>query len=181
MNNLTEISNPFQFTDHEVRTATDEQGNPWFCAKDVFEAMGIDWKGVSGSLKNCPDDWVMVCYLQTIKGQRETIFISEPAVYQTIFRSSKPEAVKFANWVCEEVLPSIRKQGFFGSLNINQRINISNQIHKITQTIVKSKDRFQRQLMETELRTLCNIVGENIPSLEFIGQDVAQISLPLNQ
>ena len=37
--------------------------------------------------------------------------ISEPAVYKLAFRSNKPEADTFTNWVASEVLPSIRKTG----------------------------------------------------------------------
>lgn len=42
---------------------------------------------------------------------RNLIFISEPAVYKLAFRSNKPEADAFTNWVASEVLPSIRKSG----------------------------------------------------------------------
>ena len=37
--------------------------------------------------------------------------ISEPAVYKLAFRSNKPEADAFTNWVASEVLPAIRKTG----------------------------------------------------------------------
>lgn len=37
--------------------------------------------------------------------------ISEPAVYKLAFRSNKPEADEFTNWVASEVLPAIRKTG----------------------------------------------------------------------
>lgn len=38
---LQPIDNAFTFLDQEIRTATDQQGVAWFCAKDVFNAMGI--------------------------------------------------------------------------------------------------------------------------------------------
>jgi hypothetical protein len=41
----------------------------------------------------------------------ETRLISEPAVYKLAFRSNKPEADAFTNWVASEVLPTIRKTG----------------------------------------------------------------------
>ena len=37
--------------------------------------------------------------------------LSEPAVYKLAFRSNKPEADAFTNWVASEVLPAIRKTG----------------------------------------------------------------------
>jgi len=38
-------------------------------------------------------------------------FLTEAGVYKLIFRSRKPEAERFQDWVAEEVLPSIRKTG----------------------------------------------------------------------
>lgn len=37
--------------------------------------------------------------------------ISEPAVYKLAFRSNKPEADRFTNWVASEVIPALRRQG----------------------------------------------------------------------
>ena len=33
---------PFSFESHEIRTITDEFNNPWFIAKDVCDAIGIE-------------------------------------------------------------------------------------------------------------------------------------------
>lgn len=38
-------------------------------------------------------------------------FITESGVYDLIFKSRKPEAFKFKDWVTDEVLPSIRRTG----------------------------------------------------------------------
>jgi len=65
-------------------------GEAWFCAKDVFETLGIAWKGVSGSLKNTPEEWQGVCYLQTPGGTQDAVFLSEPAVYRC--KSAGPKA-----------------------------------------------------------------------------------------
>jgi prophage antirepressor-like protein len=35
--------------------------------------------------------------------------ISEPGMYKLVFKSRKPEAEKFSDWVVTEVLPTIRK------------------------------------------------------------------------
>jgi len=171
---LQSVPNSFVFTEHEIRTAIDEQGEVWFCAKDVFEALGITWKGSKGSLVNCPDKWQMVCYLQTSYGQKETIFISEPAVYQTAFRSNKPEAIRFTEWVCEEVLPTIRKQGFFGTIPATMRLGYSQQIVKLTEKLTETKNQFARAVLESELRDLCNQVGRRMPDVALIGQTIEQ-------
>ena len=43
----------------------------------------------------------------------ETNFVNEPGLYRLIFASNKPEAEKFKDWVYHEVLPSIRKYGYY--------------------------------------------------------------------
>lgn len=41
------------------------------------------------------------------------IFITESGVYDLIFKSRKPEAIKFKDWVTDEVLPTLRKTGTY--------------------------------------------------------------------
>jgi len=173
---LQVINNPFLFAEHEVRTATDEKGEAWFCAKDVFKSLGISWKGAKGSLMNCPEEWQMVWYLQTSHGQKETIFISEPAVYQTSFRSNKPEAVAFTKWVCEEVLPAIRRQGFYGQITSGQQIALRNQKIKLIEKL-STKDAFIYEAVLTSLRNVCNQLGEPMPDPALLGKDRRQLEL----
>ncbi len=40
-------------------------------------------------------------------------FLTESGVYKLIFKSRKPEAERFSNWVTDEVLPTIRKHGAY--------------------------------------------------------------------
>jgi prophage antirepressor-like protein len=112
-----------KFQDHQIRSIIDDQGNPWFVAKDVFAALEIAWKR-SDSLKQIPKTWIKgagdtgpLCNVKgagkfpTPGGEQELIFINEPAVYMIAFRSNKPNAILFTEWVAGEVLPTIRKTG----------------------------------------------------------------------
>lgn len=40
-------------------------------------------------------------------------FLTESGVYKLVFKSRKPEAEKFSDWVTDEVLPTIRKHGAY--------------------------------------------------------------------
>ena len=60
----------------------------------------MDTKGVVNTLP-----------LKTAGGNQESLCVNETGLYELIFASRKQEAVKFRRWVCEEVLPSIRKTG----------------------------------------------------------------------
>lgn len=50
---------------------------------------------------------------------RGEAFITESGVYDLIFRSKKIEALRFKDWVTDEVLPSIRRTGGYISANEN--------------------------------------------------------------
>lgn len=111
----------------------------------------------------------MVMNLMTIKGERDAVFINEAGLYHLIFRSNKPKAKEFANWVCETVLPKIRKTGFFGTLSIKDQISISRQIDSISLQIVNNNNAFRRKLLQDPLRRLCNIVNQPAGRLDSKG------------
>ncbi|MFQ9021147.1 MAG: Bro-N domain-containing protein [Parabacteroides merdae] len=50
-------------------------------------------------------------YGKSTEQKVEISFIPESDVYRLIMRSKLPEAEKFQDWVCEEILPAIRKTG----------------------------------------------------------------------
>jgi prophage antirepressor-like protein len=175
---LSPIENPFTFEAATVRTAIGPDGNAWFCARDVFEALDITWNGGTGSLKNLPEKWQGVLYLQTPGGVQQAIFISEPAVYKTAFSSRKPQAQRFAEWVCEEVLPSIRRQGFFGELPAASQFGARRCLLATVRQINTSADAFEQALLRQQVQDLCNQLGMTMPSLDLLGRDPRQQALP---
>lgn len=112
---LSLLANPFLFDSSEVRTATDNNQEVWFCAKDVCDVLDITWNG--STLENMPENWKLMLKLRTSFGEKDTNFLNEAGLYRLVFRSNKPKAEQFANWVCEEVLPAIRKHGFYFAPN----------------------------------------------------------------
>jgi prophage antirepressor-like protein len=180
MNAVTDmqpLATPFLFHEAEVRTATDDQGEAWFCAKDVFAALAIKWGGSGTSLRSMPEEWVCTLYLRGQSGSGEVVFLSEAAVYRVLFRSNKPEAVAFANWVCGEVLPAIRKQGFFGHVPQRDRLAFSRQITAITRELMRCRNAFQQSVLVGELRDLYRLVGKPLPDLGLLGQSPTQMPL----
>lgn len=87
----------------------------WFVAKDVANALDITWSGAT--LANIPEDWKgMLSFNIPSSGDRgggtqQLTVINEAALYKLAFRSNKPQADAFVNWVAGEVLPSIRQTG----------------------------------------------------------------------
>ena len=107
---VSQVSSPFIFQDHQIRTVI-ENDQLWFAAKDVCSALDIKWNG-KASLVAIPADWQGVGKLHTPRGGVQAVMIiSEPAVYKLAFRSNKPDADEFTNWIAGEVVPAIRKTG----------------------------------------------------------------------
>lgn len=95
----------------EVRILTDkETGELLFCGKDVARALGyVNTKDAirrhtKGGVKRAP---------LTLGGPQEMTFITEGDVYRLITHSKLPAAEKFEKWVFDEVLPSIRRDGYY--------------------------------------------------------------------
>ena len=103
----------FNFNDHGVRVALDVNGQPLFCLADVCNAMGMQRANPSRFNLN-PKGVASLCTL-TNGGSQMLTFISEENLYRIVFRSIKPEAINFQNWVFAEVLPSIRKTGSYSA------------------------------------------------------------------
>ncbi|MCL8000851.1 Bro-N domain-containing protein, partial [Brucella sp. 21LCYQ03] len=49
--------------------------------------------------------------------KRKVNLISESGLYALVFKSRKPSALKFRKWITKEVIPSIRKKGFYGKID----------------------------------------------------------------
>lgn len=102
------MSQIFAFNSRQIRTVT-EDNKTWFVARDVCNALGLKWHGKV--LENIPAEWQGMRSHLTPSGRQRLRVVSEPAVYKLAFRSNKPEADAFTNWVASEVLPAIRKGG----------------------------------------------------------------------
>ncbi|ENL7643610.1 Bro-N domain-containing protein [Enterobacter hormaechei] len=86
-------------------------GEPWFCLKDVCDVLNIaNSRRVASEVLD--QNGVRKTYIIDSMGrEQEAAFVNEPNLYRVIFRSNKPEARQFQNWVFNEVLPAIRKTG----------------------------------------------------------------------
>lgn len=125
MNDLT----VFNFESQPIRTYADENGEPWFCLSDTCTALNIRQYRVD----RLPQAGVTNCQVRYDSGAKTLTFVNEPNLYRLVFRSNKPEAQKFADWVYEEVLPSIRKTGSYTVANKEKN---STNIDEIKKAIV---------------------------------------------
>jgi anti-repressor protein len=107
---VEQVQKLFNYNENPIRTVL-SNGQIWFVAKDVCEILGISkHRDAVSRLTGNQRGSVKV---DTLGGAQEMAVINEPGVYKLVFRSKKPEAEKFTDWIAEEVLPSIRKHGAY--------------------------------------------------------------------
>lgn len=96
----------------EIRS-TMIDGEPWLVGKDVATALG--YQNPQRAIRDHVDDEDKgVTEMVTPGGKQELSIINESGLYSLIFSSKLPNAKAFKHWVTSEVLPSIRKTGFYG-------------------------------------------------------------------
>ena len=102
----------FSFGNHEIRTVTDEHGEAWFVANDICAALELvnPRKALADHVD--PDDVTQGDTL-TPGGLQKLNHVNESGLYALIFGSRKESAKSFKRWVTSEVLPAIRKNGYY--------------------------------------------------------------------
>ncbi len=148
-----------------IRAEIKPDGSIWFVAKDVCNALGLS--DVSMSLKKLDDDEKLIQKI-FVSGQRRDVWmINESGLYALILRSNKPEAKKFRKWVTNEVLPALRKQGYY---EISQGLNEGGDDVKVIIGVMRPAERRElaRRLYNAgvELSRISRIVGVSVQTLK---------------
>ena len=188
-----------------VRTATDEKGEPWFCAKDLCDALG--YKKASDSVKQHVryDDtmkrgvWVEVGMKKDgtpAKRLTQMIFVNESGFYALVLGSKLASAVKFKDWVTSVVLPQIRKTG--GYIPVHEGESEEETIRyaeEILRATLKKKEELleqQRKLLQeskvilaqqkkligeqdVEIRRLNGVVDEQVVNIARKGENIIHL------
>lgn len=121
---------------NELRTI-EIDGEIWFVASDVARTLG--YSNLSEAItRHCKERGVVKHDIPTSSGNQNMKLINEPNVYRLIIKSKLPSADIFEEWVFEEVIPSIRKKGFYGRIDRTQAPNFyiryKENLHKIDRT-----------------------------------------------
>lgn len=143
MNNL-EV---FNFENKEVRTKSNNNGDVWFCLKDVCNILELTQPSKVKERLNQKD--VLIIPTLTNGGKQNLLFINESNLYKVIFQSRKPQAERFTEWVTSEVLPSLRKHGMYATEDTIDKI-LSNPDFGIRLLNELKEEREKTKLLENE-------------------------------
>lgn len=105
MNNIQIFSNE-QFGNIRIAGTSD---NPLFCLADVWRVLELRVDGVIPRLKRGGYNRIVVT--DSLGREQSTYFVNEQNLYKVIMRCDKKNAEPFQDWVCGEILPTIRKHG----------------------------------------------------------------------
>lgn len=105
----------FGFSEQQVRVV-DRDGAAWFVANDVCAVLELgNSRDAVAKLKPHHRDCVGIS--DAMGRERQTTIVAEGGLYALVFKSRKPIAEAFQEWVTDEVLPAIRRTGFFVATN----------------------------------------------------------------
>lgn len=93
----------------QIRTL-DKDGDTWFVARDIAQALGYANANHAINTHVDPQD-KGVAKCDTLGGRQSLSLINESGLYALILASHLPSARRFKHWVTAEILPSIRKNG----------------------------------------------------------------------
>lgn len=155
----------FSFRDRDVRVV-EVDGEPWWVAKDVCDVLGI--ANPSDALERLDDDERSRFNLGR---QGEANVVNEPGLFSLILGSRKPEAKAFKRWVTHEVLPSLRRNGFYvtGQLSESEEdptrtllrlvSKLEERISDLEDSIRSDRDKYRAAMLESASRR----VREELP------------------
>ena len=140
----------------ELKSYIDKQQNVWFRGKDVAEILGYSKTrdALSRHVDN-EDKKLICCRPQNVdtnncdlRGKYFT-FINESGFYSLVLSSKLETAKKFKHWITSEVLPSIRKYGYyklFESPN-NKMFKIENEMDLHTKVVELARNFYPDALL----------------------------------
>ena len=150
----------------EIRTKN-INSRPFICLTDVCQILDIKNSRDCRNRLN-KDGVVNTDTVDKLGRKNQATFIDESNLYKIIFQSRKPEAEKFTEWVTEEVLPSIRKNG--GYMEGQEKLSDNELMAKaliVANNTIEERNRKVREL-EVQNSQKTQIIGELKPKADYL-------------
>lgn len=111
-------------------------GEFWFIATDIAKILELS--NISKSLDKHKEGKDKTTLTISYSGNMTTnvLCVSEQGLYKLIFKSRKPFAEEFQDWICEEVIPALRKDGMY----VNGEEDVKS-VEELTQLVDEAMER----------------------------------------
>jgi prophage antirepressor-like protein len=105
-----------KFENKKITVIIDNDNNTWFNANDVAEALGYAYPSDTINANVDKTDKIKLADINIdfkVFKHPHSIYLSESGLYSLMLTSRLKKAKKFKLWITQEILPSIRKYGFY--------------------------------------------------------------------
>ncbi len=177
------------FNENDLHTEIIIKGtvnDPLFRASDI--GVVLELSNIRMSIADFDESEKVVSTTDTLGGTQEVTFLTEKGLYKVLFRSRKPIAQKFQNWVCD-VIKEIRVTGIY---NMQKEIDKKQEELEQTKGEMASLEDTKKKEYETKLEkekvlerekillkeydTACSIVYIiKVKTLEHVGKYIIKI------
>jgi prophage antirepressor-like protein len=140
MNIIENLENNYiKYEDTTITIIIDNDNEIWFNAQEIATALDYAYPKMAIITHVDKSDKVQLQDINTntkIKKHPHSIYLSESGLYSLILSSKVKKAKKFKQWITGEILPSIRKYGYYKlkSKYEKEKDDIMNKINKLEQT-----------------------------------------------
>jgi len=134
------------FNSNELHTEIIIKGdveNPLFRASDI--GIVLDISTIRSVIRDFNETEKVVLSMHTLGGLQDVTFLTEKGLYKVLFKSRKPIAEKFQDWVCE-VIKELRLKGTY---DLQQQLEQAKV--EITQIEDKKKKEYELQLAKEKI------------------------------
>ena len=125
----------YNFHNSDIRVEQNDKGEVFFCLADVCASLNLqNPTHAANQIKEefgCPT--LNVAHLKdSMNRDQQCTMITEPQLYFVMMRSNSKIAREFRQWICNEVLPSIRKTGRYTLVKKDQELKkLNDQIKEL--------------------------------------------------
>ena len=119
--------------------------DPLFRASDI--GVVLDITTIHSVIRDFDESEKVLHTMQTLGGSQDVTFLTEKGLYKVLFRSRKPIAQKFQNWVCE-VIKEIRLKGIYKmQTEINKAIEEKNEAIEEKNEAIEEKNKIREKTL----------------------------------
>jgi len=160
MSNIIDVKNKFIIFDNsKIDIIIDKKNIIWFNAKDICNV--LKYKNSKDAIIKHVDkqDKIKLELINTDINKNKhphSIYINESGLYSLLFSCRLEICKKFKNWMTSEVIPSIRKFGFY-ELKKKYKSKLKN-VTNILENIQKEYDKIKNNLKKRKISKWRNIL-----------------------
>ena len=177
---MQQLIKNFDFNGHGIRVITNEENQVFFVAKDVCDVLGYTKASSTVIQTHCKLEGVTKMVIPSDGGNQEQFIINEGNLYRLVLKSKKKEAEKFESWVCDEVLPTIRKTGKYDATQ-PKVMSIEELIIAQAQSMIDAKKdiaEVKQEVLEVKSKLAQIEESRNVATQELLLAERSKESLP---